>query len=458
MIDKHRGVPVSRRRFLAGSALAAGGALAAPLLSACNAGSSPSSSSSAGGKNVTLTVMYKNNELTKDHIAGFESNNPGIKIEFIDFDATRLNAMLASGNPPDFVRTPAVGSANANARGLAAPLDDYLAHSSVLKTSDLLPVNDGFRWDGKAIGQGPYYGICKDWSQDATLWYNKSLFTKAKVEPLSPTDAVTYDQLLEIGKKLTAKSGGKTQVYGLGVEWAYGLYGPFATMIAQQGGNLYSSDLVTADATTPEAKRAVQWFVDFGQAGVGPSSLDPAPDGADLSTFMANRMAITQDGFWYGGNFASGDGTKMQADIAMAPAPVMGSKRTSPCYAGWGAMIPAKSTHKDEAWKLMEFFMAGAPAVERAKSGWGLPALKSLLPQVPQDLPYQKQAYQTSQNELNYTGLLPNSPYMTIDNWITILDKYITQAIKKQITVDACCRQITTDANKLLKQGKDQIG
>jgi multiple sugar transport system substrate-binding protein len=121
-------------------------------------------------------------------------------------------------------------------------------------------------------------------------------------------------------------------------------------------------------------------------------------------------------------------------------------------------MIPAKSKHKDEAWKLMEYFMAGPPAVERAKSGWGLPALKSLLPTVPQDLPYQKQAFATSQNELNYAGLLPDSPYVTVDNWISILDKYLAQAVKKQITVEQAGQQITTEVNKLLKQGKDQIG
>jgi multiple sugar transport system substrate-binding protein len=446
-------VPMSRRGFLSGAALVAGGA----ALAACDASKS-SSSSGGGSKSTTLTVMYKNNELTKEHIADFESKNPDIKIQFIEYDATRLTAMLASGNPPDFVRYAAVGSANANARGLCAPLDDYIAKSSVLKKDDLLAVNDAFRWDGKQTGQGPLYGICKDWSQDSTLWYNRALFEKAKVTPLSGTEPVTYDQLLEIGKKLTVKSGGKTQVYGVGVEWAWGLYGPLAAMVSQQGGSLYSADLVTTDLTTPEAKKALQWFVDFGTAGVGPTSLDPVPDGADLSTFLAKRMAISQDGFWYGGNFSSGDGTAMQSSIAMAPAPQMGGKRISPCYAGWGAMIPAKSKNKDAAWKLMEYFMAGPPAVERAKSGWGLPALKSLLPQVPQSLPYQKQAFETSQNELNYVGLLPDSPYVTIDSWISTLDKYLTSALKKQVTVDAMAAQITADVNKLLKQGKDQIG
>ena len=451
MIDRYKAAAVTRRGFLMGSALVAGSA----ALAGCDASKSPGSGSSGA---VTLRVMYKSNELTKDHIADFESKNPDIKVDFIEYDSTRLNAMLTSGDVPDLVRAPAVGSANGNARGLATNLDPFLEKSSVLKKDDLLKVNDSFRWDGKNVGQGPIYGICKDWSQDATLWYNRSLLEQAKIPAPSTTDAMTYDQLLGIAKQLTQKSGGRTQVYGLGVEWAWNLFAPIAMMVIQQGGSLYSADLATTDFTTPEARKALQWYVDFGKAGVGPTSLDPLPDGADLATFMAKRMVITQDGYWYGGNFASGDGIKMQNDVAMAPAPVMGDKRISPCYAGWGAMIPAKSKHKDAAWKLMEYFMAGPPAVERAKSGWGLHALKSLMPNLPQSLPYQKQAYATTQNEVNFSGLLPDSPYIGGDTWSSVLDKYIQAAIKGQTTVEAACKSITDDINKALKQGKDQIG
>jgi multiple sugar transport system substrate-binding protein len=451
MSDRYKSIPIGRRRFLAGTALVVG---AEALLSGCTAGPAGSSGS---GRTVTLNVMYRSNELTKDHIADFEKRNSGVRIQFVEFDVTRLNAMLASGSPPDFVRGAAVGSANTNARALATKLDPYLDKSAVLKKSDLLPVNDSFRWDGHRIGQGPYYGICKDWSQDATLWYNKALFDKAGIGHLSATEPVTYPQLLDIARKLTVKQGGKTQTYGLGVEWAWGLFAPVAMMIAQQGGSLYNGDLTQTDLTTDAGRKAVQWYVDFGQSGVGPTSLNPLPDGADLSTFMAKRMAISQDGYWYGGNFIK-ESDELKASIGMAPAPVMGGKRISPCYAGQGAWIPAKSRNKDAAWKLMEYFMAGPPALERATSGWGLPSLKSLLPKLPQDLPYQRQAYQTSQNELNYSGPLPDSPYVGVGSWETVLDKYIQRAIKKQMSVEAACQQITDEVNKLLKQGKDQIG
>lgn len=446
------GQRLSRRRFLASSALAAGGALTAPLLGACNA-----STESGDGKTV-LTVMYKNNELTKEHIADFEAENPGIKISFIEHDGTRLNAMLASNEPPDLVRAPAVGSAGTNAQGLATELDPYLDNSSVLRKEDLLPVNDSFRWDGKRIGHGPYYGLVKDWSQDATLWYNRALFEEAGIQPLSTTEPISYDELLEIAKKLTRKAGGKTQVYGLGVEWAWNLFAPISTMIVQQGGEVYNADLTETDMTTPQALRALKWYVDFAKAGVGPTSLDPVPDGADLSLFLAKRMAITQDGYWYGGNFVE-ESDEIKNNVAMAPAPVMGDTRISPTYAGWGAYIPAKAKHKDEAWKLMEYFMAGPPSEDRAKSGWGIPALESQLSLMPQELPYQKQVYQTQQAELRYAGQLPDSPYIGgATAWDPVLDKHLQRAIKNEVTIEAAGKAITDEINELLRQGKDQIG
>ena len=65
-------------------------------------------------------------------------------------DQTRLNASLTAGDPPDLVR----GSPNPNlfARGLAEPLDDFIAESEIITADDLLPVNDLWRWDGSTSG------------------------------------------------------------------------------------------------------------------------------------------------------------------------------------------------------------------------------------------------------------------------------------------------------------------
>jgi len=423
--------------------------VASALLTGCTAGND-----NASGE-TTITLMAGAQDLSKEQIAEFEKLNPGLKVKIINTDATRLNTMLASGNPPDLATGGAVGSANINARGLATDLTPYLEKSDVLKEDDLQPVNDSFRWDGKQSGKGPLYGIVKDWSQDNTLWYNTALFDNAGVPYLSDTEATSYDDLLEIAQQLTVASGGTTETFGLGLEWAWGTYAPMSAMIMQQGGQLFNDDLTKVDFTTDEAQRAFQWYVDFAKAGVGPTSLSPLADGSDYSTFAAERMAITQDGYWFGGNFAGDDALKT---VAFAPAPTMGETRVAPTYSGQGWWMPAQAKNKDAAWKLMEYYMAGPPAEARAASGWGLPSLKSLADKLPQDQPYQQQAYEVAQNELQYAQPLPDSPYISTDLLVTTIDKYLQSAIKGEMTVDDATAALTDEINEALAQGKDQIG
>lgn len=441
---------ISRRVVVRSLAFAA----ALPLLAGCTVGTPGGTSASTSGE-ATITLMAGAQDLSDKQIAEFEAANPGIKVNLIVLDPTRLNTMLAAGSPPDIVAGGALGSANFNARGLAADLTPYLEESKVLKEDDLQPVNDGFRWDGSHSGKGPLYGIVKDWSQDASLWYNTALFDKAGVPYLSETEATSYDELLEIAKKLTVTDGGTTAAYGLGLEWAWTLYAPMSAMVIQQGGELYNDDLTKIDFTTDEARRAFQWYVDFAHAGVGPTSLNPLPDSSDFSTFAAGRMAISQDGYWFGGNFAAPEALKT---IRMAPAPVMGDTRANPTYSGQGWWIPEQAKNKDAAWKLMEYYMAGAPAQARASSGWGLPALKSLMDKLPQELPYQKNAYAVAQNELQYAVPLPDSPYITIDLLNATIDKYLQKAIKKESSVKDACAALTDELNRALAQGKEQIG
>ena len=451
MVNKEVGMnkttPISRRGLLAAAAVAA----VIPLVAGCSAGGGGSTSSGPA----TITVMTGAQDLTPELIADFEAKNPNIKINHILTDPARLNTMLAAGNPPDIATGGAVGSANFNARGLATDLTPFLDKSTVLKEDDLQPVNDSFRWDGTKSGEGPLYGIVKDWSQDNTLWYNTALFDQAGLPHLSETEPVTYDELLETAKKLTVKEGGTTAVHGLGLEWGWSLYGPMTAMIKQQGGELYNDDLTKIDFTSKEAQRAFKWYVDFAQAGVGPTSLNPLPDAADYSTFAAERMAITQDGYWFGGNFAGADALKT---LKMAPAPVMGDTRVAPTYSGQGWWMPEKAKNKDAAWKLMEYFLGGEPAETRAKSGWGLPALKSLMDKLPQELPYQKNAYAVVQSELKHSSPLPDSPYIQTDLVNTTIDKYLQQAIKNELSVEKACAALTDELNKAIAQGKEQIG
>jgi multiple sugar transport system substrate-binding protein len=367
--------------------------------------------------------------------------------------------MMAANQPPDFVRI--VGSPdmpNFAARGLALNLDPYFASSTVLKAADLMPINDVYKWDGKVQGRGPRYGMAKDWSPDAQIWYNKKLFDQAGVKYLSETEPLSYDELLALGKKLTVRKGGKIQVYGLDAAWNLGWeYGGIIQMLAQQGKSLWNHDYTEADFTSPEARKILQWYVDWAQARVGPSPLDPDPAGWAGPSFLANRVAMVLYGYWFQGSIAS-DTHGLLQHTGFAPAPQWGSKRISGCFTATGAWIPQNSQNHQAAWKFMEYFMAGKPAYDRATSGWGVPSVKHFLKDMPQGTPYQKAFYRSLQNEMRYFKVLRFSPYATDTAMGTVIDKYMQPVMKGQAKLDAAAQQLEAAVNQLLKQGKEQAG
>lgn len=430
------------RTALSAAAILTAGALA---LSGCTTGG-------AGADGVTtVTVMYATSEFTADQVKAFEDENPDIKIEFVEFDTNRLNAMLTAGDPPDLVR--GKPSANLFARELAAPLDDFIANSDVIKEDDLEPVNDLWRWNGKERGSGSIYGLVKDFSPDTTFWQNEALFDQAGVEPLSTTEPASWDDIITKGKAL--KEAGID--LPIGIEWQWGIGGLLQEMVEQQGAHIFNDDLTEADLTSPEAIRAIQWLIDYGKAGIGPTSLNPLAAGQDGPAFTGGEMAASMDGYWFAGQFTADEAAKVAATASLAPAPTWG-KRLSAVTGGVGAWIPEASDHKDEAWRVMEYFIGGQPGIDRAKSGWGLPGLKSMWKYLPTEQPYQKQAAELAQQETEYVAPLQDSPYISIDQWNPELDKGVQSGIKGEATAEEIGKSVQDRMNALLAQGKDQLG
>ncbi|MFS0892710.1 extracellular solute-binding protein [Microbacterium sp. 179-I 3D3 NHS] len=431
-----------RRTALSAGALLATGALA---LTGCTAGGA-----NAAGV-TTVTVMYATSEFTADQVKAFEKENPDINIEFVEFDTNRLNAMLTAGDPPDLVR--GKPSANLFARELAAPLDDFLADSEVIKKDDLLPVNDLWRWNGTERGSGELYGLVKDFSPDTTFWQNEAMFEAAGVEPLSTTEPSSWDDIIEKGVALKA-AGVELPI---GIEWQWGIGSLFQEMVEQQGEKIFNDDLTEADVTSPEAIRAIQWLIDYGKADVGPTSLDPLAAGQDGPAYTSAEMAATMDGYWFAGQFTAEEAARVASTSTLAPAPTFG-ERISAVNGAVGAWIPEGSDNKEEAWRVMEYFIGGQPAIDRAKSGWGLPGLQSMWEYLPTKEPYQQQAIEVAKQEMEYVVPLQDSPYLSVEQWNPELDKGVQAGILGEKTAKQIAEELEDRMNTLLAQGKDQLG
>jgi multiple sugar transport system substrate-binding protein len=440
-----------RRRFLAASA---GAALATTALPGCAA--SVDSGSSSKGSKKTLTVMTVANTWDKKTQQSIE-RMLNVNLELITYDVTKLNAMLASKNPPDVVRS--VGATDAPyfaARGLMTDLDPYLAKSDVLKASDLAPANDVWRYDGRKQGVGPRYGLATDYSQDCMFWYRTDMFEAAKLDLPSATEPLSCDEWLDLGKRLVKRRLGKVKVYGLSVGALGGVLSQVMWMTASAGGSLFADDMATVDFSSPEALKSLQWYLDYAKADIGPNVLNPNPDGWDGPTYQAGRMAMANDGYWFGGLI--GADAKLAAVSRFAPAPQLGSHRVSPCFSGTGFWIPKDAKNKEAAWKLFEWNFAGKPAHDRAASGWGIPSLNSLRSKMPQDNAFQKQAYAVQQQELAYFTVLPMSPYAQADALNAVISKVLPDAIKSGTSAGKIADALNSGMNDQLARGKELVG
>ncbi|WP_330308123.1 MULTISPECIES: extracellular solute-binding protein [unclassified Streptomyces] len=444
------GAPLSRRRFLALSA--AGAATGAAALSGC----ALQVSTGVGGSGETVTVMAKPGDITPELVAQARKDL-GVKIVTVPYSITKLVAMMTNGNPPDLVR--GVGAVDAPyfaAREVMEDLDPYFAGSSVLRLDDLDPVNDLWRYDGRTQGKGPRYGMAKDFSQDSMFWYNTALFDEAGVGHPPETDPVTYEEWLDKAKRLTQRKNGQTTVFGGSYN---GVLTPnlLASLTVAAGGSLFSDDFSRVDFTTPEARKALGWYIDYCRTRVGPSIIQPDPNTWDGPTYLANRLAMSNSGYWLGGMINTDK--KLAPVSRLAPAPVFeGGRRVSPCQAGTGLWMPRKAHNKDAAWRVFEWFFGEAPAKARASAGWGIPTLKSLRSLMPAQEDYQKRVLKVQNAELKHFSVIAFTPYASVDSLFALFNQTAPAAMKGEMSLDTLAGRLNSAMNEQLKRGKEQVG
>ena len=274
---------------------------------------------------VTIRVGLNKGEVSDDEVKEFEKNNPDIKIQLEVIDPQKLAAQFATNDAPDLIRAQgAIDLTSYVEKGLAMDLTPYLEKSQVLKEDDFLPPVNLFRFDGKVQGQGPLYGMPKDWSPDFTIFYNKTLFDAAGVKVPDSKTPLTWNALMDLAKKLTLKEGGKVKQYGLAMPVKTQADLPsIMEYLASKGVKVFSDDMKTTDFTKPEVKEAVSLWVDAVKNNLGNNNVnqDPATWGGDL--FMNNKAAMIMEGYWFSGMIRGDEKMKTHLDdFGMLPAPI----------------------------------------------------------------------------------------------------------------------------------------
>ena len=299
-------------------------------------------------------------------MADFEAGNPDIKVKFIHIQQnfnTVLLTMMAGGRSPDIFYVAPVTLGSMLSKGVLLNLEPYLEKSQLVGVEDFFPQTvEPYRWDGKHFGQGPIYGLCKDWSPDFLIFYNKNLFDEAGIP--YPDGSWTRAEFVEIARRLT-KRDEQGRIIQFGV---YNNANP-EQWIWQSGGRIFSADRMRVLLESPEVIEALQFAADLSTRWhVAPGYAEQAQSPVNVM-FETGRVAMCFYGQWFVPQFRKN--IKSFAWGVTTPPRHKVDIYLSGGMVGYG--IYAHTKHPQEAWRFMEYLVGPQGQEAIAKIGWNIP-------------------------------------------------------------------------------------
>ena len=314
----------------------------------------------------------------------FNSTHRNIQVEFLtvtyEEHDSKFSTMLAGDMAPDLVLPIGV-------MGVAGYYDEWLDIAPYIQrdnydTSDFYgPSLQLQTYPDKTVGLpiGVYPSV---------TFYNQDLFDKAGLA--YPTHkfgdaAWTYDQLVEISKKLTLDAGGNDATspdfdpeniaqWGWdGWDWS-----PFKAVPPKFGGNPLgvSADYKTAEMNSPQWIEAMQFVQDsIWKWYIRPNGEATSSLFSDIDPLESGQVAMWEVFSWMA--YAYSTWTEaFNWDVAAVPTGPHGQLVAQ--ANGDTFTIPKSSKHPDQAWEVAKWLMEPEIMARLAKSYGCIPARKSL--------------------------------------------------------------------------------
>jgi multiple sugar transport system substrate-binding protein len=306
-------------------------------------------------------------KLMKDR---FESQNPGVAIEYIGIPAEQSTnqamVMAAGGNAPDCAQLGNTGAITLAASGALEPLE------SLLDPKILADIPDSVRgvstYDNKLLS-------VVWWPTPFVLYYNKTVLQKAGLDPNKPPK--TWDEVIEQSAKVGAYTGEKLFGWShdqgklrYGAQWSQGvIWGFGADFVADNKAVLNTPQSVAAWT------RMKKWFDMPGNTwakGIG------VRDVRDL--FSKDKLAFTTDGpYLLGiGRNISGLGDKFDSHWGATLMPPSPKGKSEGLLMSHSLAIFKQSKIKDVAARWVNFLLSDREVIDFYNKEMGfLPPTKS---------------------------------------------------------------------------------
>jgi multiple sugar transport system substrate-binding protein len=287
------------------------------------------------------------------------------------------------------------------------------------------------------------------------------MFEQAGLPVPDDTEPLTYDAIYALAQDLTKREGDRILVWGYGgaaVDW--NIDGCVMSHLAETAGvtpnpyvgvlynDIFNRVNITANE---EAKRAFKYYFDMAAENLIANPLNPSSNWTGQD-FADGKVAIVQEGYWFSA-MAESDNTRGKVKPLPSPRWSTQGKRLD-CPTVTGMVMWAGTQVPEAAWKVFEWYMGKEPAIERAKSGWGVPGLKSMYGLMPQETDFQKQSFKVLMDEIANADCESQWP---VDPWgglwfLPIWNKHVEPALRKQATLDEALKNVEDEVNATLDE------
>lgn len=357
------------------------------------AGSAAESGSTASGEVTTIRFYGSDEEYNQNIVAGFEAENPDIKVEIVpvDFDNAEqvIKTGIASGDPVDvsFFWGSQINAFTED--GMALDLTPYLTENDNEWLNTFVPAYiDAGKVDGK------YYAVSYQ-PVIETIFYNKDLFEQYNVE--IPT---TWDELIAACEVF--KENG---VYGIGnwngqnhqlLQFAYQYMANDGTLETYTSGQ---GDFTQCEGLA-KCLEGIKTLYDNGYWYPGEGALTSTKDQTQAAFYQSN-IAMLFDA----GSRAGEYDTNCEFEVGIMPFPYVeeGGKYALNTVTN-ALFIPANAKHPEEAVRFMKYYTSDAGIQEIINSG-RLPSTLSMQDKVDNQLMIDLLATGVGDNVVGYTQM-----------------------------------------------------
>ncbi len=320
-------------------------------------GSGSSSSSAAPKEAVKLKFMFWGSNDEKKAVEGmvksFNDSHPNIQVaaEHVPGDYnTKINTLMASNELPDVAYLPDSLASKWGSEGKLLDFTPYVVGADELQNR--LPASFYYSEPGKVVGYATAAEVM-------VIYYNKDLFTEAGLElpPVEAEKAWTWNEFLEVAKKLTKDTKGRTandpdfdpkniDQYGFSFGSDRSTWAP---LLASNGAGITDETGMQYTMNSPESVEVFQALQDMlFKHHVAPDLIQQKNMPDNYVRLQTRKVAMVMDGTW-----AQLDISNAKLNYGVGVLPIFKEPKTT--YIAGASVVFANTKHPDEAMEFYKF-------------------------------------------------------------------------------------------------------